>query len=88
MPAVAAAGGVTAVPLTGGAGNGVFLELRRPDEVKTFDDFNVLRKGDPQRAGYAEYRVASEGYFAALGIPLLRGRLFGQGDGRAPTTSQ
>ncbi len=81
LPGVAAAGGVTAAPLTGGAGNGVFLELRRPDEVKTFVDFNVLRKGDPERAGYAEYRVASEGYFAVLGIPLLRGRLFGRGDG-------
>jgi predicted permease len=81
LPGVAAAGGVTAVPLTGGASNGVFLELARPDEVKTFDDFNVLWKGNPDRTGLAEYRVASEGYFAALGVPLLRGRLFGPADG-------
>ncbi len=80
LPGVAAAGGVTAVPLTGGASNGVFLELARPDEVKTFDDFNVLWKGSPDRTGLAEYRVASEGYFAALGVPLLRGRLFGPSD--------
>jgi putative ABC transport system permease protein len=81
LPGITAVGGVTAAPLTGGAGNGVFLDLRRPDEIKTFDDFNVLWKGDPERTGYAEYRVASEGYFAALDIPLLRGRLFGRGDG-------
>ena len=81
LPGVAAAGGVTAVPLTGGASNGLFLELVRPDEVKTFDDFNVLWKANPDRTGVAEYRVASEGYFAALGVPLLRGRLFGPSDG-------
>ena len=81
LPGVTTAGGITAAPLTGGAGNGLFLELRRPDEVKTFDDFTALWKGDPTRTGYAEYRVASEGYFDALGIPLLRGRLFEAGDG-------
>jgi predicted permease len=81
LPGVAAVGGVTAAPLTGGAGNGLFLELRRPDEVKTFDDFIALWKGDPSRTGFAEYRVATEGYFATLGIPLLRGRLFESGDG-------
>jgi predicted permease len=83
LPGVTTAGGITAAPLTGGAGNGLFLELRRPDEVKTFDDFTALWKGDPTRTGYAEYRVASEGYFDALGIPLLRGRLFEAGDGPA-----
>ena len=83
LPGVAVAGGVTAAPLTGGASSGTFLELRRADEVKTFGDFDALRKGDPERVGYAEYRIASEGYFAALGIPLLRGRLFASSDGPA-----
>jgi len=30
--------------------------------------------------GYAEYRIASPGYFNAIGIPLLRGRLFETAD--------
>ena len=35
-----------------------------------------LIDNDRSRTGYAEYRRASRGYFAAMGIPLLRGRLF------------
>src|SRR5262249_55401604 len=31
---------------------------------------------DPSQRGTAEYRVASGGFFAGLGVPLLRGRFF------------
>ncbi len=41
-----------------------------------------LIDSDVSKPGDAEYRVASAGYFAAMGIPLLRGRLFGPGDAR------
>jgi predicted permease len=37
-------------------------------------------ENNPTMTGYAEYHLATEGYFAAMGIPLLRGRLFGQND--------
>jgi predicted permease len=41
---------------------------------------NELR-GNHARLGWAIYNVASAGYFRAMGIPLLRGRLFGEQDG-------
>ncbi len=39
-----------------------------------------LIDNDPNQRGYAEYRVASAGYFAAMKIPLLKGRIFDRSD--------
>lgn len=39
-----------------------------------------LIDNDPNNRGNAEYRIASAGYFAAMNIPLLRGRIFGSED--------
>jgi predicted permease len=38
-------------------------------------------EADRSRAGDAEFRCVTEGYFAAMGIPLLTGRGFESGDG-------
>jgi len=43
-------------------------------------DGTFLINNDPTRKGRAEYRLASSGYFAAMRIPLLRGRTFDASD--------
>jgi len=43
-------------------------------------DGTFLINNNPSRKGNAEYRLASAGYFAAMGIPLLRGRTFDASD--------
>jgi len=43
-------------------------------------DGNFLINNDRARQGHADYRLASSGYFAAMGIPLLRGRTFAESD--------
>jgi predicted permease len=75
LPGVRAAGVVSDLPLSGGGPDGTYLVLDRQELVRDLDDFRELMR-DSTLTGYAEYRVASEGYFAALGIPLLAGRLF------------
>jgi predicted permease len=43
-------------------------------------DGQFLIDNDPSKTGHAEFRVASAGYFEAMGISLLRGRLFDKSD--------
>jgi predicted permease len=45
-----------------------------------------LIDNNPELKGYGEFRVASPGYFNAMGLRLLRGRLFDQSD--RPETQQ
>jgi putative ABC transport system permease protein len=48
--------------------------------AKDLNNFVVPLFRDPKQSGYADYASVSEGYFRALGIPLLRGRLFDDRD--------
>jgi predicted permease len=79
LPGVTQVGVTRTFPLSGRGSNGGFLVLERPDEVTDLAGFVRLAE-DRSRQGYAEYRVASADYFRAMGIPLLRGRLFDQRD--------
>ncbi|NVJ08642.1 ABC transporter permease [Myxococcus sp. AM001] len=82
LPGVAAVGRVNQFPLEGsGSADGTFIVLNGPDEVTDLETFQRISR-DPSRTGSANYRVASEGYFRAMGIPLLKGRLFDARDTR------
>jgi putative ABC transport system permease protein len=76
LPSVSEVGGTNVVPLSGGsAGNGTFIIMNSLTEPLDRSALQRIRD-DPTRIGEAEFRVASEGYFEAMRIPLQRGRLF------------
>lgn len=80
LGAVRMAGAVSGFPLGDGSfSNGTFFEQRPGDVVATFADFERIMKL-PGRSGEAEFRVATPGYFEAMGIPVLRGRTFTDAD--------
>jgi predicted permease len=79
IPGVREVGGVNAMPLQYEGASGQFLIVSRPDEIHNFDEYRQISR-DETRTGYSDFRVADEGYFRTLGIPLLRGRLFEERD--------
>lgn len=79
IPGVEDVGGINSFPLSGGQNNGTFLIMQPNETITELSDFERLAR-DKQRAGFADYRIANEGYFRAMNIPLLRGRLFNSGD--------
>ena len=82
LPGVERVGGVNHFPLTPLPGaNGNYLLLNRADEAVSPDDRARLF-ADPSRFGNAQFRVASADYFAAMGIPVIRGRVFDTRDTR------
>ncbi|MGE5049480.1 MAG: ABC transporter permease [Deltaproteobacteria bacterium] len=70
LPGVRASGVVSRVPLGGGSSNGNYSVVGRPPH-------------DDEHQTYADKRVVSAGYFAAMEIPIVRGRPFAD-SGRAP----
>lgn len=79
LPGTGEVGAIDSLPLTRPGPSGTFLLLDRPDEVTDWESFKTLVK-IPGRTGQAQYRRATPGYFRAMQIPLLRGRLFEERD--------
>ena len=80
IPGVRKVGAASALPLDGGLPDGMFA-LVTPNEIpKTMGDIGALFR-QKERIGIADFCVATDGYFQALGIPLIRGRIFDERDG-------
>jgi putative ABC transport system permease protein len=68
-----------AVPMDGGLPDGMFLLASPQENPKSFEDLAALSR-QVERRGTADFCAASPEYFQALGIPLIRGRLFERRD--------
>jgi predicted permease len=80
IPGVRTVGATSALPLDGGHPDGMFALVAPNETPRTMNDVTVLFRQKP-RVGIADFCVATDGYFRALGIPLVRGRLFESRDG-------
>jgi putative ABC transport system permease protein len=80
IPGVRSVGASSALPMTGGLPDGMFLLMTQNEVPKTIDGFGVLFQ-QKERIGNADFCVATDGYFRVLGIPLIRGRMFDERDG-------
>jgi len=79
LPGVESAGGVSSLPLGSGYSSGRFAFGTSIEALSDAEELAEMAQ-DPDRTGNAEFRVASRGYFQAMGIPLVRGRLFDERD--------
>ena len=81
LPGVDSAGLASAIPVAGGdnLADGEFLILNGRTPPANFDEWSLMSQ-TPTQVGHAEYCVADSGYFRTLGIPLIRGRMFGDVD--------
>jgi putative ABC transport system permease protein len=70
LPGIEAVGTINNFPIKGFSPDGSFEIAGRPTPA------------DPHDVPDADYRVVTRDYFRALGIPLLRGRMFRAGDER------
>jgi len=70
-----------AMPVAAGddLAEGDFLILNGQKPPADFDEFSRIAQ-NPSQVGHALYCVAGEAYFRTMGIPLMRGRMFGEQD--------
>ena len=79
IPGVGKVGATSGLPMDGGLPNGMFLLMTQNEIPKTTDGFGLLQQ--KERLGSADFGVVTDGYFQALEIPLIRGRIFDERDG-------
>jgi predicted permease len=79
LPGVEKAGATDSLPIGYDAPDGTFLIMQPGQVLSNPSEFERLFK-DPARTGSADFALATGGYFAAMGIPLLRGRTFEERD--------
>ncbi len=74
LPGVVSAGAVNSAPLAGPAGDTIFdIEGRPPLSELGFGNAAAANR-------HSDFRLVSPGYFGSMGIPLVRGREFSDGD--------
>ncbi|HSH37241.1 MAG TPA: FtsX-like permease family protein, partial [Chthoniobacterales bacterium] len=83
LPGVIAVGGISFPPMSGTRQNGAFIveDGSRPAQTMAELSAQLTALSGSGKTGDADYLVASGGYFDAMRIPLLRGRVFGEADG-------
>ncbi len=79
LPGVDEVGGINELPLGSDLADGIFVVMNPGEALPKMTQLEKLFQ-DSTRNGSADFAVASEGYFHALGIPLLRGRMFNTSD--------
>lgn len=80
IPGVRGVGAASALPMTNGLPDGMFLLLNQNEAPKAMSDLSALFN-QKERTGTADFCAATDGYFQVLGIPLIRGRMFDEHDG-------
>jgi predicted permease len=79
IPGVDEVASANAVPMDGGLPDGQFLLIGPKDAPKTMSDMRAFA-ARKDLIGTADYAAVSPAYFHALGIPLVRGRVFDDRD--------
>jgi putative ABC transport system permease protein len=80
IPGVHKVGAISGLPMVEGLPDGMFQVMTQNEMPKTMDGLVAMFQ-QKERLGVADFGVATDGYFEALGIPLIRGRIFDERDG-------
>jgi putative ABC transport system permease protein len=75
IPGVRTVGATSGLPVDGGLPDGGFVLMTQSEMPASMESLLALFK-QKQRMGIADFCVATDGYFQALSIPLVRGRIF------------